>query len=183
MSIKSTNFCFGISIDNPCSLQQKIKNILIADKLLKNLKKMRTIIKTPALRNLFDTNAFFPTPFGFELESYHKNKYVPAVNVSETENNFTLEFRVPGFSKEDLKIDLDEKTLTVSAEHKTEETKTENNYVRKEFSHKSFTRSFVLPENIDTDALQAKYENGILNVHLPKKVEAKVENKKVIEIV
>ena len=144
---------------------------------------MRTIIKTPALKNLFDTNAFFPTPFGFELEAYNKNKYVPAVNVSETENNFTLEFRVPGFSKEDLKIDLEEKTLTVSAEHKVEETKTDSNYVRKEFSYKSFSRSFALPENIDSDALQAKYENGILNIHIPKKVEVKIDNKKVIEIV
>jgi HSP20 family protein len=144
---------------------------------------MRTIIKTPALRNLFDTNGFFPTPFGFELESYHKNKYVPAVNVSETENNFTLEFRVPGFSKEDLKIDLDEKTLTVTAQNKTEESKAENNYVRKEFSQKSFTRSFILPEHIDCKGLQAKYENGILNIDIPKKIEVKLENKKVIEIV
>jgi HSP20 family protein len=71
----------------------------------------------------------------------------------------------------------------ILTEQKTEETQTENNYVRKKFSHKSFTRSFVLPENIDTEVLQAKYENGILNVHLPKKVEVKVENKKVIEIV
>jgi len=95
---------------------------------------MRNIIRTPALRNLIDTNAFFLNPIGLELESYHKNKYFPAVNVSEIENNFTIEFSVPGFVKDDFKIDLDEKTLTVAAQNKIEESKVENNYVRKEFS-------------------------------------------------
>ena len=50
--------------------------------------KTRTIIKTSALRNLFDANAFLINPFGFDLDSYHKNKYVSAVDVSEIENNF-----------------------------------------------------------------------------------------------
>jgi HSP20 family protein len=145
--------------------------------------KTRTIIKTSALRNLFAANAFFPNPFGFDLDSYHKNKYVSAVNVSEIENNFTIEFSVPGFLKVDFIIDLDEKTLTVTAQNKTEESRTENNYVRKEYLQKSFSRSFILPEVIDCNGLQAKYESGILNINIHKKVEVKVENKKVIEIV
>lgn len=149
--------------------------------LTKN-KKMRTIIKTPALRNLFDTNNYFTTPFGFEMETYNKSRFIPAVNVSETDAEFKLEFRVPGYSKEDLKINLEDKTLTISAEHKEQETKSDDKYVRKEFSHKSFSRSFELPENIDFENLNANYENGILNVLIPKKVEVKIENKKVIEI-
>ena len=83
------------------------------------------------------------------MDSHHKNKYVLAVNVSEIENNFTIEFSVTKFLKEYFKMDLDEKTLTLPAHNKTEESKVENNYVRKEFSEKSFTRSFILPEHID----------------------------------
>ncbi len=148
---------------------------------------MRTIIKTPGLRNFFDTNVSFPNSFGIALEDYKKsnfrNNIVPAVNVSETDEKFTLEFSAPGFAKEEIDISFEEQTITVNAEHKNEVAITEKNYVRKEFTFQSFSRSFALPENIDSDALKAKYENGILVIDIPKKIEAKLTSKKVIEIV
>jgi HSP20 family protein len=146
---------------------------------------MRTIVKTPTLKSLFDAN-FYPATLGNVLDEFYgnnKKSFVPAVNVTEDEEKFTLEILVPGFTKEDLKVDLNENLLTISADHKEESTKAEtSNYVRKEFSHHSFERSFTLPENTNKEALAAKYENGILNVSIPKKVEAKVEVKKLIDI-
>jgi len=150
---------------------------------------MRTIIKTPSLKNLLDTNQFFPNPFGILMEDLnhghdhnHKNNFVPAVNVAETNEKFELHFRVAGYAKEDLNIALENNTLTVSAQNKETNTENESNFLRKEFSYKAFTRTFNLPENIDAEGLTAKYENGILNIAIPKKVEEKTENKRVIEI-
>ena len=104
---------------------------------------------------------------------------LPAVNIKENEKGFSLELAAPGYNKEDLKIDLEEKLLTLSAELKNEEVKTENNegetekYTRKEFNYRSFKRSFTLPETVDVNGIEAEYVNGILSVVLPKKEVAK----------
>jgi len=147
---------------------------------------MKTIIRTPSLKNFFDTNTQFPNPFGIALEDYNKynskNNFVPAVNVIETNEKFMLEFSAPGFVKEEFNISLEDNTITVMAEHKNEIVNNEKNYLRKEFTYKSFSRSFALPENIDSETLNAKYENGILNVIIPKKIEVKENAKKVIEV-
>ena len=159
-------------------LQQTSKNNLI-------FKKMRTIVKSPNLRSLLDAN-FYPTSFGNALEELYgqtKKTYMPAVNVKEAEDQFSLEFMVPGFSKDEIKVDVDEKRLTVSAEHHSEKNLTkDSNYVRKEFGFHSFQRIFTLPENVEKDALSAKYENGILHISIPKKSMVKIENKKTIEV-
>ena len=100
------------------------------------------------------------------------NSFRPAVNILENEANYTLEFSVPGFSKEDLKVAIDNNQVTVS--HKTEENKEENiNYLKREFSTGGFERSFELPKNVETNKIEAKHENGVLVVSVPKK--AKVE--------
>lgn len=96
-----------------------------------------------------------------------------AVNIHENENNFELEFSAPGFEKADFKINVDNKTLTVSAEKKTEVNEKEKGYSRKEFSYNSFSRNFTLPENANDENIKAEYKNGILFVEIPKLVEAK----------
>jgi HSP20 family protein len=97
----------------------------------------------------------------------------PAVNVAETENSFKLEFAAPGFEKQDFWVNIENDFLTVEAKHenKTEE-KTER-YTRREFSVASFKRSFKLPNTVNQEAITAVYENGILNVTIGKKEEAK----------
>ena len=145
---------------------------------------MRTIVKAPTFRNLLDAN-FYPSNFGSALEELYgqtKKAFVPAVNVRESENEYKLEFLVPGFIKENIQVNLDDKTLTVLGEHKSELEKGEANFVRKEFTHQSFKRVFTLPENIEKESLSAKYENGILHVILPKKSTAKVEAIKTIAV-
>ena len=102
-----------------------------------------------------------------------------AVNISENENGYNLEFNVPGRNKEDFKINVDKGLLTISYEKK-EETETKDvKVLRKEFSFQSFTRSFSLDEKINAEGIEAKYENGILKVLLPKKEEVKIAPKQI----
>jgi HSP20 family protein len=101
------------------------------------------------------------------------------VNISEAENGYNIEFSVPGRNKEDFKINVDKGLLTVSYEKK-EETETKDvKVLRKEFSFQSFNRSFSLDEKINAEGIEAKYENGILKVFLPKKEEVKIAPKQI----
>ena len=103
----------------------------------------------------------------------------PPVNIHENENSYEVELSVPGRSKEDFKISLEQGLLTISFEKK-EENKTEGQKtLRREFSYQSFTRSFNLDETINAENIQAKYENGILNIMLPKKEQAKPVKKEI----
>ena len=109
-----------------------------------------------------------------------KQGYVP-VNIKETSNGYSLEVVAPGFEKTDFKVNIDNNSLTISAEKKSEE-KTENEkQVRKEYSYRSFKRSFTIDDKIDATAIDASYVNGVLKLNLPKKAEVK-EAAKDIEI-
>ena len=104
---------------------------------------------------------------------------LPATNISETAEAYHVEVNAPGRTKEDFKINIEKDLLTVSFEKK-EESKTEGvKSIRREFSFSSFKRSFSLDEKVDTSNIQAKYENGILKIDLPKKPEAKPEVKQI----
>lgn len=101
------------------------------------------------------------------------------VNIRETKEAYVLDVVAPGFEKGDFKINLDGQTLTISSEKKSEQ-KTENEkQIRREFSFRSFSRSFTLDENVDAEKINAKYDNGVLKLTLPKK-EAKQETAKEI---
>lgn len=104
----------------------------------------------------------------------------PQTNIHETPEAFHLELNVPGRSKEDFKIQVEKGLLSISYEKK-EETSQKDDYktVRREFEYKSFKRSFSVDEHIDVDGIQAKYENGILKLLLPKKEEAKPSSKQI----
>ena len=103
----------------------------------------------------------------------------PPVNVHETADAYHLELSAPGRSKEDFKLSVENGLLTVSFEKK-EETKTEDyKTIRKEFSFKSFKRTFNLDESVDSNGIQAKYENGVLKLLLPKKEEKKETAKQI----
>ncbi|HAK78525.1 HSP20 family protein [Runella defluvii] len=142
------------------------------------------------MATLVKTNGNFPTLFGNVFgKDFNElfapanltNYGVPAVNIVEGESGFRLEVAAPGLKKEDFKINLENNVLSISAqkEQKTEET-TEK-YTRKEFSFNSFRRSFTLPNTIDGEKIVATYTDGVLNVELPKKEEAK-KTPRLIEI-
>jgi len=129
----------------------------------------------PALMN----EIFKPDWFGGS-ENYSGT--FPPVNIVENETGFELELSVPGRTKEDFNIQIDEQVLTISSETKKEEEVKEENYTRKEFSYSSFTRSFTLPETINEEGIKASYNNGILRFALPKKEESLPKPKRLIEI-
>ena len=101
------------------------------------------------------------------------------VNIKETENDYVLEVVAPGFQKEDFKINLDNNTLTISAEKKEETENQNEKFVRKEFKQQSFSRSFTIDEKIDAENISAKYVNGVLTLNLAKKQEVKPSVKEI----
>ena len=111
------------------------------------------------------------------------NTTLPSVNIRESDKAFDVELAAPGMAKEDFKIELNNNTLSISSEKKEEkETKEGKRFTRKEFSYQSFSRSFTLPNVVDSENIEAKYENGILEIHIPKREEAKVKPTRVIKI-
>jgi len=97
----------------------------------------------------------------------------PPVNIHETKDAFHLELNAPGRNKEDFKLALDNGQLTISFEKKEESKSEDYKTIRKEFSFKSFKRSFNLDDQIDSNGIQAKYDNGVLKLYLPKKEQVK----------
>jgi HSP20 family protein len=103
------------------------------------------------------------------------------VNIKESDNAYILEVIAPGFEKPDFKINLDQDVLTISAEKKTDtESSTKEKQIRKEFSIRTFKRSFTIDNKIDPSKIEAKYVNGILMLTLPKKEPAKTSQEIVI---
>ena len=122
-------------------------------------------------KDLFNWNEKNLTEMGFTM---------PSVNVKETETNYEIEMAVPGLKKEDFKINIDRNILTISSESQTEneERDEKKNYTRREFNYQSFTRSFTMPSDIvDVEHIEAKYDNGILKLAVPKREIAKKEVK------
>ncbi|MBP6456829.1 MAG: Hsp20/alpha crystallin family protein [Chitinophagaceae bacterium] len=112
--------------------------------------------------------------------SVGKNAHLPATNVTETKDAYLIKMATPGFTKEDLKIELEKEILKVSAsvEEKTESN--EEKITRQEFTKKSFSRSFTMPENVEENNIKASYENGILNLELTKLVKKEKEAKTIV---
>lgn len=108
--------------------------------------------------------------------------FKPSVNIKETEGSYEIDMAVPGFEKDSFNLEVEDDLLKISAEVKQEEKSEEENYTRKEFSIRSFERSFSLPETVDSEKIGATYNNGILNISLPKKEEAKAQPKRKIAI-
>lgn len=147
-----------------------------------------TLIKfrNPVLNNQFDRMPYFTDMMNdfFNLggtTEYGKSS-IPAVNIKETEKGFDLHLAAPGMKKEDFKIEMHDQVLTISAEKKQEQEEKNDRYTRKEYSYETFSRSFNLPEILDADQIKAGYENGILNITLPKKQEVVSKAAKEIKV-
>jgi HSP20 family protein len=110
---------------------------------------------------------------------------LPAVNISETNDEFEVDVAAPGFRKDDFKIELDNNVLSISSEveEKQEDKDKEGNFRRREFRYASFSRSFTLPEGqVNTEKIKAEYVDGVLKVHLPKAETAKTKPVRTINI-
>ena len=145
------------------------------------LMKINNGIRRPVTTFPFQSNVFGDFFNDSEIGNLFKTS-MPAVNISESETAFDLELSAPGFKKDEFKIDVEENTMTISA--KTEEEIKEKNkgYKRKYFKKSEFSRVFTLPESVDLEKIVANYDNGILNISLPKLEEAKVKKAKSIRV-
>ncbi|WP_276370249.1 Hsp20/alpha crystallin family protein [Chryseolinea sp. H1M3-3] len=109
---------------------------------------------------------------------------VPSVNIRETPKEYILEVAAPGLERKDFNIEVDNHTLSISAEkeEQKEEKSEDNGYSRKEYSFNSFTRSFTLPDDVKENNIDAKYDNGILKVTVPKAKESTAKTVKKINV-
>ncbi|MGB5285410.1 MAG: Hsp20/alpha crystallin family protein [Polyangiales bacterium] len=98
-----------------------------------------------------------------------KQAFQVAVDIREEDDAFYVDAEVPGMAAEDVKVDVENKVLTLSGERKVEKEETEGTYRRVERQYGSFTRSFSLPETVDADNISADLKDGVLELRLPKK--------------
>jgi HSP20 family protein len=111
------------------------------------------------------------------------NTSLPAVNVKETDDDYFIEVAAPGMTKKDFSINFQNNILTISSEKQEEKKDEDDNYTRREFSYQSFQRSFTVPGNdVDSDKISASYNDGILNIKLPKREEVKPKPAREIKI-
>jgi HSP20 family protein len=107
---------------------------------------------------------------------------VPAVNIAENSSSFRVSLAAPGMKKEDFKISVEDNMLTISAEKKEEKEQKDEKFTRKEFNYSSFNRSFTLPKDVIADKINAKYEDGMLKLNIPKKEESRKVTPKHISV-
>ena len=130
--------------------------------------------ETMLTRDFFDFgNDFFVPRLGIT---------VPSVNIKETPKDFTFEVAAPGLERKDFVIELDNHVLVISVEKEEKKEEKENGYYRKEYSFNTFSRSFTLPEHVMEADIDAKYENGILKVVVPKSKETPIPTPKKISV-
>jgi HSP20 family protein len=111
-------------------------------------------------------NTFFETPGNGPGAGMRR--WVPAMDLVETDGEYVLRADLPGLTEKDVEIELDERVLTISGERKAEHEERNEGYYRIERSSGSFTRSLTLPEGVDASAIKASFDNGVLEVRVPK---------------
>lgn len=113
------------------------------------------------------------------LGSWFGDVRTPALNLHEDDENYYVKADLPGMSKEDIAVSIDNGILNIQGE-RTEETEDESkSCLRKEVVYESFNKTIPFPEDVDEKKVEAKYENGVLSLTVPKKAEAKTEVKKI----
>lgn len=122
--------------------------------------------------DFFNTNSFFsPSLLDVNRDFFGQENFslLPDANVVETDKDYQVELAVPGLERKDFKVEVKDDMLCISAEKEAESKTEHKNYRSKEFSYESFYRSFTLPKNLIDEKIDAKYQNGVLTVTLPKK--------------
>jgi HSP20 family protein len=149
---------------------------------------MKAITKTPEKTKrafpvqLFDSfiNGNFPDIWGWNDEWIES---IPSANVVEGKDDFKVKLAAPGLKKDDFKVDVDDKIITISAEKESSDSEEkEGKIFRQEYNYSSFSRSFSLPESVEADKIVASYKDGILTLKMPKKEENRKKEMKSIAV-
>lgn len=118
--------------------------------------------------DFFDTD-LLDLPARMLGPGFFRDPEFPLVNIRDLDKEFKVELAVPGYSKENLKVEVSEGILTVSSEQRSEKESGQDGWKRREFSYNSFSRSFQLPENADPESVKASFTDGVLNLSINKK--------------
>lgn len=144
---------------------------------------MNTILRWEPFRNLSSlqeqVNRLFESNFPSRGSDSTLAAWAPAVDVYETENELVIKADLPDVSEKDLDVRVENSMLTIHGERKFEQKVKEENYLRMERSYGSFSRSFSLPNSVNTEAIKAEYKDGVLNITLPKRAESKPKQVKI----
>jgi HSP20 family protein len=149
---------------------------------------MKTLMKTrqnmfpaiPSLLNSFLQDDWLDSTLGSQRTG---TTTLPAANIRETENDFRIELAAPGMRKEDFRVELNNDVLTVAAEQEMKNENKEGDYTRREFSYQSLQRSFTLPDDrVKGEQITARYQDGVLEIVVPKRQEAKAKSVRQIAI-
>lgn len=154
---------------------------------LATVPKKESLANRNSNQNFLTVSNWLEDIFNRDLQSVFTSNFntgitLPKVNIKETADDFMVEMAVPGLKKSDFHIEIDNEILSISTETKEESEHKEENYTRREFGYSSFKRTFNLPESVKDEKINATYENGILNILLPKKEEAKQKPTRSIKI-
>jgi HSP20 family protein len=120
-----------------------------------------------------DINQVFDTFFGGRTANGAARRWVPAIDLAETDDQLVLSADLPGLDKDDVSIEIKDGVLTVSGERKAEHEETKNGYHRVERAYGGFSRSLSLPRGVDAEQVQAEFDKGVLEVRIPKPAEQK----------
>lgn len=144
---------------------------------------MNGITRKETFRNLSTLqeqfNRLFESTFPTRSEESALTTWAPSVDVYETENELVIKADVPDLNEKDIEIRVENSMLTIGGERKFEHKVKEENYLRLERTFGSFSRSFSLPNTVNTEAIKAEYKQGVLTVELPKRAESKPKQVKV----
>jgi HSP20 family protein len=131
----------------------------------------------PNLVEEFFNGDMFPRFFDAE-----NRQSLPAVNIIEGKEEYRIEVAAPGLNKEDFKVNLENNLLTVTSEKEEKQENKDDKVMRKEFNYYSFSRSFTLPQTVNAEKIRATHKDGILQVIIPKKEEAREKSLREIKI-
>ena len=144
---------------------------------------MNSITRFDRFRGLDTLQGQLNRLFGANLPVRSDNSamtaWAPAVDIYETENELVLKADLPDMNEKDLDVRVENNMLTITGERKFEEKVKEEDYLRVERTYGSFSRSFGLPNTVNTEAIKAEYKNGVLRVELPKRAESKPKQVKI----
>jgi len=134
-----------------------------------------------AMPSVFD-DFFKPWNEWFDGGFPESTMKVPAVNITEEKNQYLLSLAAPGLKKDDFRINIDSNVLTISSEKEESSEEKDKKFSRKEYSYSSFSRSFTLQEEINQEKIDAKYEDGVLKISLPRRQEITKPSAKKIDV-
>ncbi len=142
-----------------------------------------SVIRWDPFRNLStfqdQMNRLFETSFRGQSDESALTTWAPSVDIYETENELVLKADLPEVPEKDIDIHVENNMLTIRGERKFEQKVKQDNYLRVERAYGAFSRSFGLPNTVDTEAIKAEYKNGVLTVIMPKRAESKPKQVKI----